>query len=566
MAIIDTPEEVCLCGGKLNFVRDSPNHVCGQYAPQDELWTCPLCGKFYVKTWHPDNIDYYTENADYDAHFIELKSDNRLCVFCNGFRTSEKPVFERQPVCVACFITKEWEALHRRGKVKNSSPSDEEMSEFLAGIRAIENDYFLEGRDKIKPFADAGISLAECYFGELCENGPAEIKNYDLAFEFYNRAARQKLPYAFFRIGKIFANASGRDVNYSEAYKWFNLGAFFGDLASVKARESISKKLSQDEILKAQSDSSLEIKKSWHSSDCRLKILDNLKRSLGELEGTLRFAEILEGKECHIFLLDYQESETFYRNLAGDGFPPAMARLGEKLALGLGVTSNQEEASELLIQAISRGSFQAIEFCWNSLIEGTKLNIDKDWLKERFMAAIDSANTQAIFTWGILNQDGKGIAKNPEEAHKWCNLAQYLGFHLPFPGPFEALEKSLGVEGVERAINSAQEWLESHQGKNQNIRRLIRSFRQRVMTEGNQKWLPLGELFLTGAQGYLRNPFLASGCFQLAQKSGDVNSKLRVEALSRILPDEVTQKSPGLALQMEMTGNLPTLRVSEAKS
>lgn len=565
MAIIDTPEEICLCGGKLNFVRDSPNHVCGQYAPQDEIWTCPLCGKFFLKTWHPDNIDYYTENADYDAHFVELKSDHRLCVICNGFRTTENPVFHKQPVCNACFLAREWEELFRKGKVKKNAPSDEELSDFLAGARALENNYFVEAGEKIQPFAETGHSLAETYFGAICENGPASIKNNKIALEWYKKAARQQLPHAFYRVGKLYCSCSEVGIDNPEAYKWFNLGAYFGDFACVAAREAVSKNLSHNEILKAQEESCQELKKSWHGSDCRLRVFENLKNTKGELEGTLRFSEILEGKNFKIFLQDFNAAEKLLRNLAQDGFPPAMLRLGEKLTLGLGSEKNVEEASKLLTQAISRGNFPAMEFCWNEITRNSELKIDSNWLKTTFLTAIDAGNPQAIHFWGQIHQLGTGVPVMHEEAHKWFNLAQYIGVKLPFPSPLDTLERSLTPEQLVKAVNSAQEWIEGHLAKNQNLRRFSKSFRERVMTDSIQKWQKLGELFRSGSEGYLRNIVIAYGCFELACRKGDSSARLRLESIGRNLPPELVEMAPRMALQMEMTGNLPALPMAKEK-
>ena len=556
MVIIDTPDEVCVCEGKLVFVREAPNRVTARFAPQDEIWSCKICGKYFIKTWRPEHIDYYTENADYDAHFDEIKSNRRFCAFCNADRRSENPVILKQPVCKKCCIIKEWEDRFHRGEVTRKAPSDSELSDFLDGETALESRAYQEAFNKFKPFAEMGFSFAEFHMGEINENAPPPLNNPEVALEWYKKAALKRFPNAFFRIGKLFADNQNVGINLVEAYKWLNLGVYFGDFTSFSARDAVAKKMSYEDVLKAQEESNFELKKSWKAHDFRKRIFDNLKELNGEQQASIKFARMLDGAAFPMFLLDYKESERMYRRMADDGFPPAMSELGEKLALGRGVPKNLDEAAQWLLKAISRKYFQAAEFAWNEIVTGSELKIDQDLLKTCFLTEIEAGNPRAMYAWGVINQNGRGVSVDLVEAHKWFNLAQYFGEALPQQNPMETIERRIPHEQLEKAQNDALDWLEAHEGKNQSIRKFSKYFRERIMTAGAKKWFKIGEFFEYGSPGFLRNLVLAYGCFDLALRGGDISAQPRLAYLGKLIPPAVAESAARIVMAMEKTGRV----------
>lgn len=563
MTFFETSEEICRCGGKVAYLRNSPNHVSGHIAPQDEIWSCQVCGKCYLKSWSADNIDFFTEKGDIDGHLEEFRADHRYCTFCNAYRQSEDLLYRKQPACRKCFLLQEWESRYKRGEVKTAHPSELETSDFLAGLRAMEYGSYQEACDRLRPFAEGGSALAEYNLGQILEKGPPALRNPVLAKEWYLKAARQMVAEAYLRVGKICAEDRQIGVDLVEAYKWFNLGAYCGDAACVAAREAIAGELSHDEVFKAQEESVLDLKKPWNASDFRKRICENLKKARGELEGMMKYAEILEGRTVEAFLVDYKESEKIYRSLAEDRFPPAMGRLGEKMTRGEWIARNLEEGAQWLSKSISRQYFPAVEFAWNEICAGTELKIDVPWLKSCFLAEIEAGNHEAIYAWGVINQSGKGVAEDFEEAHKWLNIARYLGKKFPVQNPMEALERRLSFQQLEKAENSAQEWLEKHQGKLPIISRLRKLFRERVMAQGKEKWLRLGELFRSGSEGFLRHAVLAYGCIELALRSGDTQARAHLETLAAIVPAEQYEKAFRYALEIEKTGNMPILSMKK---
>lgn len=562
MELTDNREHLCVCGGKLRKEGNSPIKVSAPYAPQDEIWSCPLCGKFFMKIWKAGDIDYYTEKADYFAVFDELKHSLRFCVLCNGSRSDSSPLYKAIPVCSKCFISKDWEDRYNRREVDKKFPSDTEMHNFLAGERAIEYRSYDEALVKLQPFAEMGFSLAEFRLGEVFEKGSMELRNFETALEWYKKAACHQFAQAFIRVGKLYAENVSVGVELVEAYKWSNLGACLGDLDNVPLRDKLAEKMTLDELYQAQEDSSLELKRNFSTRDVRRRVFDNLKKVYGELEGSFRYAEMLDGRSCETFILDFRESEKLYRKLADDRYPPAMARLGEKLARGEGVVKNTEEAAEWLTKAIFRNWFPAIEFVWEAVDRYPELKFERSWVEARFFDEIESGNGKAMYVWGMINFKGRGIRTNLEEAHKWLNLAQYFGEKLNHPNPLETIEREISFEQLKKVLDHTVQWLEDHQNRIRSIAKDRRTMRDRVKTEGEAKWFKLGELFQYGKEGGLRHILLSYGCFDLALKAGSNNAISHLEYIKRIITSSKTDLAIELAQNFKKTGEIPYEKMS----
>ncbi len=557
MAIIDTSPLICECGGKLVFLRESPNRVTGAFAPQDEVWKCSICNKHFVKTWRPDNIDYYTENADYDSRFSELRSDMRNCMFCNAFRDSDATVYQGQPACSRCFINFDWEEKFQKREVKSKTPSYQELEDFLEGQRAVQNGCWQAAIEKLQPFSTLGFRLADLHLGEVYDKGPSELRNPLKAAELYTKAARKGVAKAFYHLGKMFSLRDNENCNMIEAYKWLNLGAFFGDYTAADQREYIAREMTTEEILKAQELSSAELKSTFRQNDTRPHIIENLRKTRGELEGFYRYAEIFDGMIFQVFLNDFHEAEKIIRKLAADGFLPAMFNLALKLMQGKWLPKNMEEAGKWLVHAITRRYFPAMEFAWNETQKVPDLTIDHDWLKSSIMAEIDSGNPIALNFWGLNHLHGNGMPVNPEEAHKWLHLARFLGTPVPAADPLETLEKNLPFDQLTRYHKNARDWLDTHHGRVQLIRQMKSLFREKITAEKSKKWFKLGELFMTGGPGFLRHPVMAYGCFEFAARDGDQIAPLRLETLGRIVPAKFIETASRIVLGVEKSGIMP---------
>jgi len=558
MKIIDTPKEVCRCRGQLSFIKDAPYQAKAKFAPQDQIWQCRVCGRYYLKTWRSANIDYYTEEADYDAFFDEITTDHHLCILCSGTREKAFPVFSGQPVCKKCYFLQEWSDRFKSGREKTSQPTDAEMTEFLDGEYAFEAKLSIRSAEILRPFAERGFSLAEIHLGELLETGPEGLRDRQAAATYYQKAVDKCVPRAFYLLGRIFQSDETSSDSLKNAYKFFNLGAYFGDTDCPPAREKTAAKLPLADIISAQQESAQTLHNCWPARDCRQKILTNLRNTSGQMEGELRYAEMLEGTGFQQFLLDYHESENILRKLAEDDFSPAQYELAKRLREGKTVPSDLEFADNLLKKAISRNHLQAIEYAWNEKAAGRPTDIELDWLTTRFMGLIDSGNTAAIFIWGSINHQARGIAENPEEAWKWLNIAQFSGVRLSAPNPLACLEAKMTAEKCYQLFKETVRWLETHHSRLAKWSQLQILFRSRLTEKRPEKWYELGMLFKSGAEGFLRAPVLACGCFKLAAQNGNSEAAKEIESLKRLVPEWLIEKSQHAAMLMEKTGYLPS--------
>ncbi len=558
MKIIDTPKEVCRCRGQLSFIKDAPYQAKAKFVPQDQIWQCRICSRYYLKSWRSANIDYYTEEADYDAFFDEITADHHLCILCNGTREQGFPVFSGQPVCKKCYFSLEWSERHKSGLEKTPEPTGSELTEFLDGEYAFESKLSIRSAELLRPFAERGFSLAEIHLGELLETGPEGLRDRPAAVEYYQKAVNKCVPRAFYLLGRTFQTDDNSSDKLKNAYKFFNLGAYFGDTACPTAREKTAARLSLADIIKAQQESAQTLHNCWPGRDCRQKILTNLRNTSGQMEGELRYAEMLEGTGFQQFLLDYHESENILRKLAEDDFLPGQYELAKRLREGRTISSDFELADNLLKKAISRNYLQAIEYAWNEKASGKPVNIEFDWLSARFNGLIDYGNTAAMFIWGLINRQARGIAENPEEAWKWLNIAQFSGIRLAAPNPLEYLETRITADKCHRLFKDILRWLELHHARLAKWSQLQSLFRSRLTENRPEKWYELGILFKTGAEGFLRAPVLACGCFKLAAINGNAQAIKEIESLKRLVPEWLIDKSQHAALLMEKTGRLPS--------
>ncbi len=558
MKIIDTPKEVCRCRGKLSFIKDAPYQAKAKFVPQDQLWQCRICSRYYLKTWRSANIDYYTEEADYDAFFDEITSDHHLCILCNGTREKDFPVCNGQPVCKKCYFLQEWSERFKSGLEKEPAPSDAEITEFLDGEYAFEAKLSIRSAEILRPFAERGFSLAEMHLGELLENGPEGFRDRQTAVTYYQKAVSKCVPHAFYLLGRFFQTDETSADSLINAYKYYNLGAYFGDTVCPPAREKTAAKLPLADIIKAQQESAQKLHNCWPGRDYRQKILANLRSVSGQMEGELRYAEMLEGTGFQQFLLDYHESENILRKLAEDDFLPAQYELAKRLREGRTLLSDLELADNLLKQAISRKYLHAIEYAWNEKAAGKPVNIESDWLSSGFMSLIDSGSTAAMFIWGLINCQARGIAENPEEAWKWLNIAQFSGIRLPAPNPLDYLETKMTAEKCYQLFKDTLRWLEIHHSRLAKWSQLQGILHAKLTENRPEKWLELGLLFKTGAEGFLRSPVLACGCFKLAECNGSPGAAKELEQMKRLMPEWLLEKSQHAAMLMEKTGRLPS--------
>lgn len=160
--------------------------------------------------------------------------------------------------------------------------------DFDNGLAAYKKGDYVTALKEFKHLADAGNIVAQFSIGYLYEKGKAVPQDYKEAAKWYTLAAEQGHAKAQFNLGFMYAKGLGVPQDYTEAAKWYtlaaeqgvasaqlslgymlsqgqgvlsdfviahmwyNISAANGDELAAKNREIIAKKMTSEDISKAQ--------------------------------------------------------------------------------------------------------------------------------------------------------------------------------------------------------------------------------------------------------------------------------------------------------------------------
>ena len=108
------------------------------------------------------------------------------------------------------------------------------------------------------PLAEQGDALAQALLGEMYQKGQGVPQDYKEASKWYRLSAEQGLAGAQYNLGLMYAKGTGVLKDYALAHMWFNLSGSNGYKDAVKNREIIEKRMTPQQIEKAQ-----ELARNW---------------------------------------------------------------------------------------------------------------------------------------------------------------------------------------------------------------------------------------------------------------------------------------------------------------
>jgi TPR repeat protein len=127
--------------------------------------------------------------------------------------------------------------------------------------------------------AENGDVNAQRTLGLLYRTGQYNIsQDYEKAFKWYGVAAKQGDVVAQINIGDMYQKGEGVSQDYIKAHIWYNLAASDGDKDAIKYRETIEKKMTKEQIRKAQELAEVyyeRIKKNKEEINKKIKQLKN---------------------------------------------------------------------------------------------------------------------------------------------------------------------------------------------------------------------------------------------------------------------------------------------------
>ena len=119
---------------------------------------------------------------------------------------------------------------------------------FVSGFSYGQSDEFLE----MKALAESGDVEAQFYLAYMYANGNEVPKNDKTAVKWYTKAAEQGEAKAQTSLGNMYRYGTGVLSSNVKAYMWWNLAAFNGDENASKNKDIISKRMTNEQIGKAQ--------------------------------------------------------------------------------------------------------------------------------------------------------------------------------------------------------------------------------------------------------------------------------------------------------------------------
>ncbi len=238
--------------------------------------------------------------------------------------------------------------------------------------------------------------------------GPEELRDLQVARQFYRRAAELEFDAAMPVIGSMSRDASGGPRDYEAAVHWFQIAAEKGNPYSQNA-------LAQCYENAWGLDKDISKALLWYRSSAELDhapAMWNLGRVFDKGIG-------VTANEATAF--------DWYGKAAKRGHLDATVELGRCYLKGKGIDKDTEIALELLNDASDRGSPQAMSLLASIYMEGVIVKKDYDIAAGFYRKAADKGDPAAQFNLAVMLEKGQGTVKNRDEAIAWYQDAARQG-------------------------------------------------------------------------------------------------------------------------------------------
>ncbi|APG63146.1 hypothetical protein LPB140_10495 [Sphingorhabdus lutea] len=120
------------------------------------------------------------------------------------------------------------------------------------GVEAYNKGDYAEAFREFEPLAEQGDARAQYNLGFMYSDGQGVAQDYAMAVKYYRLAADQGKANAQFSLGLRYGLGEGVAQNYLLAHMWLNIASANGAEKASEAREIIVKRMSRNDILKAQ--------------------------------------------------------------------------------------------------------------------------------------------------------------------------------------------------------------------------------------------------------------------------------------------------------------------------
>ena len=125
-------------------------------------------------------------------------------------------------------------------------------ADFQAGVDAANRGDYDTALAEFRPLAEQGNELAQSNLGVMYDLGQGVPQDYQEAAKWFRLAADQGQAMAQVTLGVMYANGHGVPQDFVLGYMWVNLAASQGQEDAVKNRDALARKMTPQQIGKAQ--------------------------------------------------------------------------------------------------------------------------------------------------------------------------------------------------------------------------------------------------------------------------------------------------------------------------
>lgn len=141
---------------------------------------------------------------------------------------------------------------YRKGAEQGHAQAQDNLGICYAEGNGVAKDY-TEAVKWFRKAAEQGYDRAQYNLGVLYDRGDGVAKDHNVAAKWYRKAAEQGLAEAQYDLGVCYAIGEGVAKDDVIAYMWYNLAAASGDEKAKRNRRIIEKRMTRDQIARAQS-------------------------------------------------------------------------------------------------------------------------------------------------------------------------------------------------------------------------------------------------------------------------------------------------------------------------
>jgi TPR repeat protein len=264
---------------------------------------------------------------------------------------------------------------------------------------------YAEARILYEKGAARGNSAAMVNLGVLYETGQGVKQDYTVALNLYDQAAKLSNGAAMNNIGAMYEKAHGVPADFEKARNWYDKAVVLGNATAMKnigAMYENARGVPKD----------FEQARKWYEKAAALgnvAAMYNIGLLYDNARGVAR---------------DFAEARKWFEKAAGQGHADSMSYLGQSYYLGRGTAIDYMLAMDWYEKAARAGNSSAL-FNLSNLCTATVLDGFQVRSCNEKAAGLGSVN--AMYDLGVLYEEGKGVARDPDQARNWYQKAADAG-------------------------------------------------------------------------------------------------------------------------------------------